>query len=1093
MPNAMKLYLKTLQRDLVGGKATEHTHRPALKTFIESILPKIQATNEPKRTQCGAPDFVVSQLPHMLTVGYIEAKDVGVSLDEAERSEQVQRYLRSLGNFLLTDYLEFRWYVEGEYRSSARLARMREGGRLLPDKHGKKACAGLLVDFLQHPAVRIGRPDELAQRMARLTHMIRDIIVEAFDKAQASPLLRDLRKAFTVALIPDLDQPEKTSDFADMYAQTIAYGLFAARCNHDEKNGLFQRLGAAAEIPKTNPFLRRLFETITGTELNGEPYAGFVDDLVQVLAHADMEAVLEHFGKRTRRQDPMVHFYETFLATYDPIMREARGVYYTPEPVVSYIVRSVDHILQESFGLKDGLADTTTVEYERKEQDADKIQKNTVSAPRVLILDPACGTGTFLYAVVDHIREQFMMRGDAGMWSGYVKRRLLPRLFGFELLMAPYAMAHFKLGMQLAGQDLSEKQREIWAYDFSGEERVGIYLTNTLEEAEHKEETLFGPLRVITDEANAAARIKQELPIMVILGNPPYSANSFNKGKWITNLIQSAYYPKDEIKEHNPRLLLDDYVKFIRWAQWRIERTGAGILGFITNHSYLDNPTFRQMRLSLMQSFDEIYLLDLHGSSKKKEKSPDGSRDENVFDIQQGVALGIFVKRLEGQKTARANVYHCELWGTREQKSRALFDMNISNTPWNRLDPQRPFYLFVPFNTSFLPEYEKCWRITDICPLYSTGFKTHRDHFVIDFDRENLEKRIKEFRNLAIEDLIIRQNYRLPDTRDWKLSQRRRSLNSLKDWHVHFTECLYRPFDIRHIYYHPDTVELPRPEVMRHIQEKGNIALIACRQLAARKYFSINCTNRITELSSQPYAPLNIFPIYLYPDPEKDGPLFSNGLPRHPNLSRKFIIDFSARLNLDFIIDGKGDLNKTFGPEDVFHYIYALLHSPSYRERYAEFLKIDFPRIPLTSRKELFASLCALGRELVGLHLIESPELASFITRYPVPGKNRVESGYPRYSAPGQKEPVTAMEIEQGRVYINKEQYFEGVPQEVWDFYVGGYQVCHKWLKDRRGRELAHDDLTHYQKIVAAIARSIRLMGHIDRLIDVHGGWPGAF
>jgi len=652
MTDSIKQYTKAIERELAGGKATEHTHRPALKTLIESLAPKIKATNEPKRIECGAPDFVISKIPDLFTIGYIEAKDVGAQLDEIERSDQLKRYLRSLPNLILTDYLEFRWFVNGEPRSSARLARVGKGGKLIPDKHGEESVAAILQEFLAHEPEPIASPEALAKRMASQTHMIRDIIIAAFESNNASTGLKDLRKAFAEVLIPDLDQPQNTPQFADMYAQTIAYGLFAARCNHSGPEK-FKRLGAASEIPKTNPFLRKLFDLITGADLETEPYAGFVDDLVQTLAFTDMESILEHFGKRTKQEDPVVHFYETFLAAYDPKLRESRGVYYTPEPVVSYIVRSVDYLLKTRFGFKDGLADQSIISIQRDDEEVGKVEEQW---PKVLILDPACGTGTFLYQVVDHIRQRFIESGNAGMWSGFVRQQLLPRLFGFELLMAPYAVAHFKLGMQLAGQDLDDSLRKKWAYDFSGNERLQVFLTNTLEEVEQKVGLLYGPLRVIADEAEAASKAKTHLPIMVIMGNPPYSGHSANaswrinpEGKklptFIGKLIQDYYFMDGQpLGEKNPKWLQDDYVKFIRWASWRIEQTGAGILAFITNHGYLDNPTFRGMRQELMKTFDDIYLIDLHGNAKKKEKCPDGSKDENVFDIMQGVAIAIMVK-----------------------------------------------------------------------------------------------------------------------------------------------------------------------------------------------------------------------------------------------------------------------------------------------------------------------------------------------------------------------------------------------------------------------------------------------------------------
>lgn len=654
-------YLKAIRKNLADGNATEHTHRPALKMLLESATGSITATNEPRQIDCGAPDFVVKRRQRIL--GYIECKDIGVNLDQTEKTDQLKRYFRGLGNLILTDYLEFRWYVDGSRRAEARLGRVDRTGKIELLKDGPAEVGQLMSDFLAHAPLPISRPKDLAVRMSRLTHMIRDIIIETFANSEASDLLKDLREALAKVLIPDIAQEEKTAEFADMFAQTLAYGLFAARCNHPAGKP-FVRLGAAGEIPKTNPFLRHLFETITGADLDDEPYAPVVDDLVQLLDDADIHAVLADFGKRTRRQDPVVHFYETFLAEYDPALREARGVYYTPEPVVGYIVRSVDHLLKDRFGCPGGLADEATVTYERQGETDSTGKRTTVTetAPRVLILDPACGTGTFLYTVVDHIREQFMSAGNAGLWNGYVRKHLLPRLFGFELLMAPYAVAHFKLAMQLAGYDLSDAQRKNWAYDFAGDERLGVYLTNTLEEAEKKIETLYGPLRALSDEATAAAEIKRDMPIMVVMGNPPYSGHSANKGQWIKQLLKGTdtltgkstenyfFCDGEPLGERNPKWLNDDYVKFIRWAQWRIERTGAGILAMITNHAYMDNPTFRGMRQSLMNTFDEIHIMDLHGSTKKKEVCPDGSKDDNVFDIQQGVAIMLMVKLPEKEK-----------------------------------------------------------------------------------------------------------------------------------------------------------------------------------------------------------------------------------------------------------------------------------------------------------------------------------------------------------------------------------------------------------------------------------------------------------
>jgi len=1106
---ALQTYLSQVRLGVETGNRTERSYYPALKSLLETLRPgSVTATVEPKRIECGAPDFVVSlQTQHgPMTVGYVEAKDIGVSLDEAERSVQLKRYFNALPNLILTDYLEFRWYVEGEHRRTERLARVGRDGKILSDKESGEGVAALLRDFLAHTPEPIAKPRDLARRMARLTHIIRDTIVEAFEKHHASEMLQGLRQAFARALIPELDQPEKTAEFADMYAQTIAYGLFAARCNH-RGSGRFQRRDAAAEIPKTNPFLRKLFETITGTELDEEPYAGFVEDLAQLLADTQIDAVLEHFGKREARQDPLVHFYETFLKDYDPALREMRGVYYTPEPVVSYIVRSVDTLLKTHFHVAEGLADRSAIEYARNVAEDGRIKKAKTTAPRVLILDPACGTGTFLYAVVYHIREQFMKRRDAGMWSGYVRKHLLPRLFGFELLMAPYAVAHFNLGMQLAGYDLrAETLRKKWAYDFAGRERLGIYLTNTLEEAERRAEDLLEPLRVIAEEANAAARIKRDLPILVVMGNPPYSGHSANKGKWITQLVYD--YKKDcpeLFKPAQAKWLQDDYVKFIRWGQWRIERTGAGVLGFITNHGYLDNPTFRGMRRELMRAFDEIYVLDLHGSSKKKEVAPDGSKDENVFDIQQGVAIALFAKypadataasKKRGSKQRQerhAVVRHAELWGKREAKYAALLSHDVSTTKWTGLSPRAPFHLFVSQDGRIRAEYERGWKISEAMDQNgdpAPGIVTTHDEFAVSWDSAEASEKVRRLLATKSED-EARSLFRLCSQAQWKYERAKRELAN-GSWKRQIRPIVYRPFDIRWSVYDSNVAVHRRDRVMRHMLAGENIGLITSRQQSQQSagWALVGVSNRIIEscaISNKTKEINYLLPLYLYPDPEENGELFPNGTERHPNLNPKFIDDLSTNLRLTFIPDGMGDLKGTFGPEDVFHYIYAILHSPTYRARYAAFLKTDFPRVPMTSNRNLFRSLRGLGKELVPLHLLESPAVSKSITRYPNKGDDRVETGYPKYLAPGQPEPGTGKPLKRGRVYINEQQYFEGLPPEVWDFPVGGYQVCEKWLKDRRGRTLSYDDLNHYQKIVVALKETMRLMSEIDAAIP---SWP---
>jgi predicted helicase len=1043
-------YIHTIERKLATGDATEHTHRSSLEALVQSWASGITATNEPKHIECGAPDFILRK--GSVTVGYIEAKDVGKSLDEAEKSEQLKRYLDSLTNLILTDYLEFRWYVDGERRLSACVGQVTKGGKIKRDRAGSKAIAELLDNFLAHKAEAVGTPKELAQHMARLAHMIRDLIIKAFEKEPESGSLHTQFVAFKDNLIPDLS----TVQFADMYAQTIAYGLFAARCNQPTGES-FTRQSAAYLLPKTNPFLRKLFNHIIGPDLD-DRIAWLVDDLAQLLAQADMAAVLQDFGKRTAKEDPVVHFYETFLKEYDEKIREMRGVYYTPEPVVSYIVRSIDHLLKTRFNRPQGLADEKT-----------------------LILDPALGTATFLYMVINEIHDAIVSQGQGGLWNDYVAEKLLRRIFGFELLMAPYAIAHLKLELLLKET----------GYQFDKEQRLGIYLTNTLEEAFKKSEVLSGFNEYIVDEANAAAEIKKD-SIMVVLGNPPYSGISANASvrsvtdlktsktkqelTWIGKLIEDYKVIDGQPLNERKHWLQDDYVKFIRFGQWRIKETGKGILAFITNHGYLDNPTFRGMRQSLMNTFTDIYIVNLHGNSKKKEVAPDGGKDENVFDIQQGVAIGIFVK--EENKDVPAKVHYADMWGIRDTKYQALFETEINTAEWLELAPTSPFYFFVPREEELRPEYEKGWKITEVFPINSTGIVTARDSSVTDFNSQELIKRITEFANPSLTDDDLRHKYfgnktegQYPpgDTRGWKLPEARKTLQSEKKLSACIKPWLYRPFDIRQIYYTGYMVDWPRPEVMRHILAGENLGLLVTRQ--TRDQWDILATQLIVgHKSLSAYDITSLIPLYLYP---AEGEMQLEEGQRRPNLNPEFIKAVSEKLKLQFVEEGRGNLEQTFGPGDIFNYAYAVFHSPTYRTRYAEFLKIDFPRLPLTSSKELFKALAAKGAELVSLHLMESPLLNNLITGYPVAGSNMVEK--------------IVYDEANGRLHINKQQYFEGVPPEVWNFHIGGYQVAQKWLKDRKGRMLSYDEMTHYQKIVVALKETIRLMQGIDALIS---DWP---
>ncbi len=1046
----LRTYLKEIEQAYRMGNATEHTYRSNLKKLLETLAPNVTATNEPKHVKCGAPDFIITQ--KQTPLGYIETKDIGVSLDHTERTDQMKRYLDSLANLILTDYIEFRWYVTGQYRMTARLAKVGTKGKWLPETDGIEQVSKLLQGFMITQTPTISNPKELATRMASIAQLIRNAISLAFKSEYGGGSLHVQMESFRQVLLPDLTNEQ----FADMYAQTICYGLFAARCN-TKSITTFTREHAAYDIPKTNPFLRKMFGYIAGPDLD-ERIVWAVDDLAELLNRADMEAILWNFGKRTRQEDPVVHFYETFLAAYDPKMREARGVYYTPEPVVSYIVHSVDHLLKKDFGLDDGLADATIL----KTFSSDG--KFSMESHKVQILDPATGTGTFLHSVVDFIYESF--QHNKGMWSSYVSQHLLPRLFGFELLMAPYAVAHMKLGLQLGET----------GYDFRSNERLGVYLTNTLEEGFEGGKLPFAEWLV--EEATAAGNVKFDDPVMVVLGNPPYSNyGMMNKSDWILDLLKDYKRNLNEKKLN----LDDDFIKFIRFGQWRINRTGYGILAFITNNTYIDGITHRRMRQSLMDDFSNIYILNLHGSSLKGEKSPDGSKDENVFDIRQGVAISIFVKK--PGPIQQATVYHAELWGLRESKYIYLAERDVTTTKWTTLEPKAPHYFFVPKEFGGLAKYESLPCVNEIFPLHSAGIQTKRDKLVYHFTEEELRETLEDIRQLSIPELVQKHDLP-PDGRDWTVKAAKMDV---LDHAGTITQVAYHPFDLRWTYYTGRTKGLmayPRYPMMGHAIQ-SNYLLLCIRNARRGNIDNFFVANTIVDKDSvSSFDNVTFFPLYLYPDTNKKGlfdtdETFNAPGGRRPNLSPAFITVISSKLAMQFTSDGKGDLQHTFGPEDIFNFIYAVFHSSTYRTRYAEFLKIDFPRLPLTSNADLFRTLCVLGDKLVGLHLMKKS--GEYMPKYPEPGNNIVEKV--EYTQLADKP-------EQNRIWINKTQYFESIPSEVWEFHIGGYQVCYKWLKDRKGRMLTFDDIKHYQRIVAALQDTIYLMEEIDKTIEMRGGWP---
>jgi predicted helicase len=1051
-------FLAEVERHLKSDVATEHSYRPALQKLFDTVFSPARATNEPKHAVYGAPDFVIQQ--GNTPIGHVEAKDVGVDLAKIvidsekdkpliDNGQQLRRYRAALPNLLYTDGLVWYWFVGGEARLSEplRIATWDKARkRLNVSSTAADDLTKLLTQFASQKSTTVNTPIDLARRLAQVARWLHDVIVEVFKSQDEHGDLHQQLEAFRKTLLPTLTPNE----FADMYAQTIVYGLFAARVAGPTKP-TFTRMDAAGAIPRTNPFLRKLFHEVAGYDLD-ERIAWLVDDCAYLLERTDMASVLRDFGKATRQEDPVVHFYETFLAAYDPRLREVRGVYYTPEPVVSYIVRSVDALLRSRFNKPMGLADDKTI-----------------------VLDPATGTATFLYAVVQQIYATLAEQGLAGTWNSYVAQKLLPRVFGFELLMAPYTVAHLKMGLLL----------DQLGYKFGSNERLGIYLTNTLADVPDLAQQMpFA--QYIAEEGRAANKVKHDKPVMVVLGNPPYSNfGRMNNGDWILSLMKD-WKPEGE-RKWNP----DDFMKFMRWGQWRIEKTGAGILAFITNNTYIDGITHGRMRKSLMDTFTEIYILDLHGNAMKKEKSSDGAKDDNVFDIRPGVCIGIFIKDIQRKYPTKVHV--SDLWGARDYKYEQLMLNDVGTTPWKPIDPSSDKYFFKVTSEHASKDFFDYRPLGQIIQQSISGVQTKKDDLFVGFTSQEVESRLSAFLDPKVRTQNTDLQTILGDSARWIVDKASR---------VNFSRNLVRaymvsPFDFRFVYYEPKLLGRARYTVMRHMLN-DNVGLVFMRQSTSLETYDhfLATDSLITDrvFYSVHGAPF-LFPLYLYPDPDQPDLFDTSGTgrsDRRPNLSPTFIVDVEQRLGLRFVPDGRGDLQETIGPEDVFHYAYAVFHSPTYRSRYVEFLKIDFPRLPITSDRELFAALAAKGAEFVDLHLLRLPGDDGVggnggTTILVSPGKQGVTFPKAGSGAVDKIAYVAPHGSQPGRVVINNDQYFEGIEPETWEMHIGGYQPLDKWLKDRKGRTLTVDDVQHYLRMVIALRETRRIMDEIDVLIP---GWP---
>lgn len=1053
-------YIQNINIQYQTGIAREHSYRGDLQSLLKTLCPDVIVTNEPARVKCGAPDYVLTKKD--IPIGYIEAKDVGDNDLGGKKTnkEQFSRYKASLDNLIFTDYLRFLYFKNGELVKTIEIATI-ENGQIVAVKSEHETFSSLIQDFATHIGQSIKSSAKLSKMMAGKAKMLAQVIQKALESDEENhqnSTLNEQMTAFKQILINDITPKQ----FADIYAQTIAYGMFAARL-HDDTLEDFSRQEAATLIPKSNPFLRKLFQYISGFDIDTR-IEWIVNDLADIFRATDVRAILNNFGKATQMTDPIIHFYENFLAEYDPKLRKARGVWYTPAPVVNFIVRAVDDILKTEFGLPDGIADKSKSKIKVKTDQLDKRTKTRYKETekevhKVQILDPATGTGTFLAEIVSYIyQSRFKM--VQGAWSSYVENDLIPRLNGFELLMASYAMAHLKLDLLLT--ETSYKKEK--------DQRFRVYLTNSLEESHPNTGTLFASW--LSQEASEANTIKRDTPVMCILGNPPYSGESKNKGEWIMSLMDDYKKEpggKEKLKERNPKVINDDYVKFIRYAQYFIEKNGEGILAFINPHGYLDNPTFRGMRWNLLKTYDKIYTIDLHGNSKKKEVSPDGSPDVNVFDIQQGVSINIFVKTGKKKTNKLGQVYHYDLYGKRDFKYNFLWKNNLQSIPFVELPNVKPDYFMMQKDFELEYEYSKGITVRNLFNINQVGIYTSRDNFVIDFDEKELNKKLEDFYTKT--NSFLESEYGLKDSKSWEIDIIRNKTSGFDSSKI--LNIDYRVFDKRKIYYHKEFVERPRSVIMANLEQSiYNYGICLVRRSRSGSFITpFIVENKVDKCIISTLDNANIFPLYLYKTE-------FNKIKKIPNLNPDIIKEIAKKLKLTFTPEKEND-TATFAPIDILDYIYAVLHSPTYREKYKEFLKIDFPRVPYPKDSGTFWALVDLGLQIRQLHLLESPDIGQSAVAYPKDGDNVVTRKMTKNSIGFD----FSNEADQtGKVWINDEQYFEGVPLSAWEFYIGGYQPAQKWLKDRRGRELTYDDIAHYRKIIKALSETKRLMSEIGRI-----------
>lgn len=1035
-------YFKILQSHRVN-EITEHSHRSNLQELLESLSgQKISILHEPKREgKFGSPDFKITHTESI--IGYVENKKIEENLDKIIKSDQIKKYQALSDNLLITNYIEWVWIKEGKIQQRETLCFLTdiEDKRKKLDKIKVETVEKLIKSFFSQAPKEIADAKKLAIALAVRAKLLKDFLLDELQRQvieQTEGRLYQLFETFKSFVFHELTVDE----FADAFAQNLVYGLLLAKLNADTQ--IVNLYNAKKFIPTSFELIRELVNFLD--ELDNIEYKEtkwIVEEVLTIMNNLNLSSIHESLSFTKRRKDndgliikdPYVYFYEDFLAAYDKKLRKAKGVYYTPPPIVNFIVRAIDDILINTFNIKTGLADRN----------------------KVTVLDFATGTGTFLVEIFQQIFEK--LPKDSGKKDLLIKEHILKNIFGFEYLIAPYTIAHLKLSQFLKDNGYILKEKE----------RLQIFLANTLEPIPSQIKIPLLP--ALTEESRQAQKIKDK-PILVITGNPPYSYASKNNGPWISDKIKDYYLVDGKpLDERNPKGLQDDYVKFIRFAQDKMEKVEEGIVGIITNHSFVFNSTFPGMRQNLMKTFNHLYIINLHGNAKLKEKTPDGNKDENVFDIEQGVAITIMIKK----KGLSQKVFYSDFYGTRKSKFTSSIEQTIKSIDWKELSPKSPAYLFQPTNENLNEEYLEFWSLLKIFKLNSSGIKTHRDHFAYDLIINDLVKRISDYKNEKISDEKIIEKYDLKETSSFNIKKSRNVINQLKEDEKFYQVCQYRPFDYRFLFFNDAIIDRPRKEIMLNIQE-SNIALISGRagQVVGNGEWNLSfITEKIADVNLFYRGGAVLFPLYIlrngteamfFKANKNDVNVFHRRSSKVTNQYFKeenYSPDFRNFIDMHF--------NFTFSPEEIFGYIYAILHSTEYRKKYSEFLKIDFPRIPFTEDNNIFEKLSALGSELIAIHLLNTVtdyKYGEFIGK----GNNIVDK--PNY--------INVKK--EGKLYINSNQYFNDVPEQIYNFYVGGYQVLDKFLKDRKGKELSTDEVETLEKVIKAIAFTIDQMKKIDKL-----------